>query len=121
MPNQQSDEEALFATILHNVPQFLPRYEEHISDNDELLPYVLMNDFSRFLMEVREDAPLFRTIVELLNRLYQEGNENVRLLLHSTFSETIAVIQDKELHARVWELLSPDLQESVRRFPGRTR
>ena len=32
-------------------PEFQTVYEEHMSDNDELLPHVLMGDFVRFLFD----------------------------------------------------------------------
>ncbi len=51
MTHEPTNAEHLFRELLGVIPEFAPRYDAHLEDNDELLPYVLMDDFSRFVVE----------------------------------------------------------------------
>jgi hypothetical protein len=42
---------ALFQQLLLTAPEFRLAYEEHLTDNGEVLPHVLMADFARFFLD----------------------------------------------------------------------
>ena len=105
-----SSEEHFFDSMLLAIPEFRPRFEEHLESNDEVLSYVLLNDFSRFVLRESENGrseggsgaesrDTCRRCLSFLNTAFSEGDEGIRLLIRSTFSEYAATLwrdQDRQ-------------------------
>jgi len=119
MTHEPANAEQLFHELLNVVPEYAPHYTDHMEANDELLPYVLMDDFSRFVVECcgSEDPDLFERCISLINAWFVSGGDDVRLLLRSTFAETVETLwRNKDEFSRVYDALVPELQHSIRRF-----
>ena len=48
--------ENIFEIIVKEIPEFKSVYDEHILDYEELLPHVLMGDFTRFVVNMYEES-----------------------------------------------------------------
>src|SRR5262245_7539088 len=119
MSHEPANAERLFRELLSAVPEFAPQYDAHLADNDELLPYVLMDDFSRFVVETQSSGHLdvFQRCIRFLNACYVSAGDDVRLLVRSTFSETVETLwRNPGQFAAIYAALVPDLQQTIRTF-----
>ena len=66
--------EQIVPLLTSTSPGFLP------DEDDRDLPYVVLGDFARFLLEAfrKKDEPLLREAAALIERLHQEGDGYVR-------------------------------------------
>jgi hypothetical protein len=73
------------------VPEFAPVIDEHVADNDEVLPHVLFGDLTRFVLAAREsgDDTLVERCVAVLDRALREGDDHVVNLVQVSFVENL--------------------------------
>lgn len=78
--------------LLDAVPELRALYEEHMADNDSLLPHVFMGDIARFAIANAADPRHRPTLARLLGRL-EDGlraeEEGVRELIRASFVENL--------------------------------
>lgn len=128
MARPTTDEGAI-RFLVTEVPELRPLLEEHVADNDGVLPYVVFeSDFTRWFCEgVLADADLeplrrFAAAVELLLDHPKDGVWN---LAGVAFSEPLAVGKREQRAAKkAWDWLGPATRndiESTRNWkPDRT-
>jgi len=87
--------------LVAQVPELLPTYTEHLLDNDQLLPHVLLGDVTRFvvgLCHVIEADPensdnecqTMDAIIALMEEAIISGDQNVQELVGTSFVENLA-------------------------------
>ena len=78
--------------LLRRVPELKAVYDEHLLDNDTLLPHVFMGDVSRFAIAEAE-KPLGRasvsTVLEHLEEGLKSGSDEVKELIVVSFVENL--------------------------------
>ncbi|MCA9173983.1 MAG: hypothetical protein KDB14_05795 [Planctomycetales bacterium] len=119
MTHKPINAQCLFRELLGVVGEYTHRYYAHLEDNDELLPYVLMDDFSRFVIECQSsgDHDVFERCIRFLNECFTFGDDDVRLLVQSTFAETVETLWNMPDHfSAIYNSLVPDLQRTIRTF-----
>jgi hypothetical protein len=105
--------------LLQLLPQLKPIYDEHLADNDTLLPHVFMGDVTRFA--VAEAAkPTSRHILErLLGHLelgLENGSEQVKELVVVSFVENL--IGETVALKAIKPLMGPKLKKEVEAICG---
>ena len=77
--------------VLGRVPEFRPVYEEHVRDNDEVLPHRLLGALTRFVLDAHErgDDNLVDRVLHVLDRLMAEGDDDTQNLVAVSFIEDI--------------------------------
>jgi hypothetical protein len=107
---------------LEEVPELRPAYEEHLADNDELLPHVFFGDVSRSVVSRASagDSDVVARILSCLERVLTEGDEQASELVVVSFVENIAPEDGaaaffeswppalRSWHARVWSGSRPE-------------
>src|SRR5262249_13869100 len=119
---EPTNADVLFQDLLAAVPEFKVEFDEHLKDNEELLPYVLMDDFSSWLLlkydleECDAGGPnydIFRRGIGFLNRAYSAYGERVRVMINTTFCESVEILwREPERLNAILRLLSPELRAS---------
>lgn len=81
-------------------------YDEHIKDNDELLPHVFMGDFTRKIVELDKnirnkkaggaEIMIVKNIMDDLERWMTSGNNEVKELIIVSFIENLIDYENKE-------------------------
>jgi hypothetical protein len=110
--------------LLRAAPDFERVYEEHLMEYDEVLPHVLMGEFTRwFISTVRSVAPpaartvpsspALAPVLELLEREWEEGVGSVRELVSASFLENLH--QAGPDYQRVKSTLGPRLRDQLAR------
>ena len=108
--------------LLLEVPEFKDTYEDHVQFNGEILPIVLMDEFSRFVLEHFRRAMASSTlsndiVTRALNYLESEleqGNETAEVLIRTTFSESVdAEWRDKDFFNALWNRCGPKLRKTI--------
>src|SRR5919205_3077814 len=85
--------------LIARVPELQPLYNEHVADNDELLPHVFMGDVTRFVMTLNANSSgkddkfsvARQTLMKILDFL-EEGmaaSDDVKELISVSFLENL--------------------------------
>lgn len=102
-------------------PDLQPVFKDHKEFNEEILPYVVMDEFSDYVLEnfkAGKDSGLLRRFAEVLENEVAHGEDRVATLIRTTFSESIDTYwKDEELHERMVDLLGPHLRQSCTVMP----
>lgn len=83
---------AFIESLLRLVPDLMPIYEEHLTDNDTLLPHVFMGDVTRFVISKANDPRGRNGVAELLAYLeagLENGSEEIEELIVVSFVENL--------------------------------
>ena len=92
------NEKVFFEMMLNKVPELCPFYEEHLADNDELLPHVFMRDVTRFIVDLQNQmlqskSEKVEKVVSKLFTLFEDamnyGNSEVQNLVAVSFLENL--------------------------------
>jgi len=78
--------------LLRRVPDLKPIYDEHLFDNDALLPHVFMGDVTRFSVAGAGNPRMEASITNLLEHLedgLRIGNDAVKELICVSFVENL--------------------------------
>lgn len=107
------DDSASFVVrLLRAVPELESRYEQHMTDNDSLLPHVFMGEVSRFAVsEAGRPASneALKRLLEFLEREIGSGSLEIEQLIVVSFVENL-IGEDVALSK-----LSPLMGENTRR------
>jgi hypothetical protein len=89
-----SNPQVLFDAVLRALPAFKPVYDQHLADNHELLPHVLMADLSRLILgacrQARQAPPELEPVLALLERAIDSGDKSLFDLIAGSFIEGVA-------------------------------
>lgn len=79
--------------LMRLVPELKPIYDQHLTENDTLLPHVLMADLARFAVDevagVRHRPAVVKLLSQLENGL-SDGDSETRELIVASFAENLA-------------------------------
>lgn len=72
-------------------------YEDHLQENDELLPHVFFGDVTRYIMQLavsstsdhRENASELLRILRFFESSYRESDEKIKNILFVSFLENL--------------------------------
>jgi hypothetical protein len=98
-------------------PAFARAHAEHLAENGELLPYVLLEDFRRWLARhAAADEPEAGAILNVLERCHAHGDADVQNLIGVTILEGLGrdprIPEERGLRDR----LGPSLQAELQRM-----
>lgn len=79
----------LIERLLAAVPDLRPVYDEHISDNDDLLPHVFFGDVTRFAIE-NAATPNVANLLAVLDEGLCDADAEVREVVLASFVENLA-------------------------------
>lgn len=105
------------AELLQKVPELQPAYNQHVQDNQELLPYVFMGDVSRFLFVESEahrlevSQPLVR-ILNFIEKKLETNDKDIHGFIAASVVDNL-VGEDKMLD-KISHLIGPRLQEQFK-------
>src|SRR5690349_18428135 len=97
-------------TLVATIPEFQPIYVDHLAENGELLPHVLMGEFTRFLMEMvrkwraapTDAAGLGQTVeraIALMEDAMGSPDPKLRNLISVSFLENLLPSNEQEVQA----------------------
>ena len=100
MAEGQLDSDSFVDHLLSMVPELRRVYEEHLSENEELLPHVFLGDVTRFVItEFRKgrsdrgeptlDTRVLDRILDLLERAMKSSDTRLRELVSVSFLENL--------------------------------
>jgi hypothetical protein len=100
--------------VIRQIPALKQAYEEHRQTYGEVIPYVIMDEFSNYVIEdlrSHKDSEVFHKFVKTLeNRTGAE--DEVSTMIRTSFCETVdSRWGDKELHGRLMENLSGSMKK----------
>ena len=98
--------------LLDRVPELGSLYDEHIQDNNELLPHVFFGDVTRYVvqeMRCRESQPSqpVQRILSFLEQCMVSGDEQVNELISVSFLENL--LGEDDVLANLKKLMGPNL------------
>jgi hypothetical protein len=88
-------------SLISQVPELRPLLDEHLRDNDQLLPHVFMGDLTRFVVDLHADAyqttgaaeasllQILKEILTALEAAMESGDEDVKELIAVSFLENL--------------------------------
>jgi hypothetical protein len=82
------------------LPEFAAAIDEHVADNDEMLPHVLFGDLTRFVIDgyQRGDNDLVRRALAFLDNALREGDDAVQNLVGVSFVENVGPWDPNQAH-----------------------
>lgn len=105
--------------LLRRVPDLKPIYDEHLTDNDTLLPHVFMGDVVRFAIAEVENPrsrASISTLLEYMEDGLRIGREEVKELIIGSFVENL--IGEVKALKVLKPLMGPTLKTQVGRICG---
>lgn len=100
--------------IIYQVPELKQVHEEHRQAYGEVIPYVIMDEFSNFVIEDlrnHHESEVFRKFIKMLESHIRVEDE-VSNMIRTSFCETVdSHWADKELHNRIIENLSGSMKK----------
>ena len=113
------DERTFVARLLEVVPELRSEYEEHIEDNDELLPHVFMGAVTRFAIAKTVEGrnqPALQRLLAFLEEQANSGSDSIRELIGVSFVENLTG-ENTALNAML-PMLGPALRKEVKTILG---
>ena len=85
--------------LISQVSELRPVLDEHLRNNDQLLPHVFMGDLTRFVVDLHAESlqktaeasssQILRTILRALESGMESGDEGVKELIGVSFLENL--------------------------------
>lgn len=109
---------AFIEELLRRVPDVKPIYDEHVADNDTLLPHVFLGDVSRFVVAEANKGlcPAAIAVLEHLDEGLGIGSEEVKELIVVSFVENL--IGETTALKALNTVMRPRLKAQVKRICG---
>ncbi len=94
-------------SISKTIPELDMILKEHIEYYEEILPYVLMDEFSSDVIERIDQELSFEKFTQIIEEELLKNNSETSTLIKTTFSETIDsyAAEDKSLHTKILSCL----------------
>lgn len=105
--------------LLRLVPELKSNYDEHLADNDTLLPHVFMGDVTRFAITEADKPRSQIVLVRLLDCLEEGlkgGGDEVEELIVVSFVENL--VGETSALKRLRLLMRPNLKREVEAVCG---
>ncbi len=109
-----TNNESFVKELLRKVPELENTYEQHMANNDSLLPHVLMGDVTRFVLAGAEHTQKQKSIARLLEYFeiaLQSGSDEVKELIVVSFVENL--IGEDRVVAVIKPFLGKHLSEAI--------
>jgi hypothetical protein len=111
--------EDFVAELLVHVPELRSVYDEHINDNDELLPHMFLGDVTRYVVRQVEDNAIDTSqsvsrILCLFENEIVNANEDIQELISVSFLENLCGHED--IVTRLGSLMGPNLRKELENF-----
>jgi hypothetical protein len=131
MKFEPANAKCFFQSLIEQVPEFASIYGAHLSFNDELIPYPLMDEFARFLVEEckkslehglnrKKHRDVFTRGVGFLESSLKSNDAGIALMVRSTISESLSSLwQEELLFSSILRSIGPCLRSTLS-MPGRT-
>lgn len=106
--------ELFIERLIHAVPELKGAYDEHLADNDMLLPHVLMGDVTRFIVAALSDAdnhPIVRRVLDYFESELMTGGAESLDLIRSSFVENL--LGERIIINKLKPLMGPDLRREI--------
>ena len=107
--------------LVKQFPFLQKTLEDHLDQNDELLPHVLFGDITRLLLRMHSEAVAERRgfkhledVLAFLDRTFSDGGDKVQELLSVSFLENLPVRRHNG--ADLQDLLGPALKAELTRI-----
>ena len=87
-----TDSELFVDRLLGLVPELKTRFEQHVADNEVLLPHVFMGDVTRFVIDEAKNPNMRETLERFLRAIENElhfENANTKELIQASFVENL--------------------------------
>lgn len=105
--------------LIRNFPEFKSIYQEHIQDNDEILPHILLADIARWIIhEFKTDGASaeVRRLLNYLETSYNHHDSDIEELIHVSLLE---YIYDLDFHGEsITNYLGDSLKSQVSLING---
>src|SRR5687767_6505879 len=78
--------------LLRRAPQLKPSYDQHVRDNDTLLPHVFMGDVARFVIaevENPQSRASVRSLLDCFESGLTTGSDEIKELIVISFVENL--------------------------------
>jgi len=115
-----------FSKLVEQLPEFREYYEEHLKDYDELLNYLLMDDFRRYvqerclqLQEINNDDVIIK-ILKILEEGMKSPDKKLQELISIGFLESLYLDCTYEkypyqtIYLRLKSLMEPELLSELK-------
>ncbi len=108
-------------SLLKSVPELVPLYQEHITDNfNELLPHVFFGEVTRFVVsnyKARQNLEALKRIFDFLDRGINSKDEKLQELISVSFLENLLPEEgEEECFHEIKNLLSKSLQTELKLY-----
>ena len=104
--------------LLGNVPELQSVYDQHLLDNEKLLPHVFMGDVTRFVIEIyrqseTRSAPrdIMRRVLGDLEKAIASSDSELQELVSASFLENLH--QADDTYEGIKKLLGPGLRKEL--------
>ncbi len=104
-------------SLIKDVPDLKSVYDEHISDNDELLGHVFMGDVTRFvenLYNENANSGSLTNILHLFDKAYSSNDECLQGLISVSFLENLS--RGENSYEGIKNMLSVQLTEELSKY-----
>lgn len=103
-------------TLIAEVPDLQSLYDNHLKENNELLPHVFFGDLTRYVVEKiqsrkREDESFVKRILSILEEGLNQGSQEVEELIDVSFVENLS--DQEEILVRLKEFGGPKLLQKI--------
>jgi hypothetical protein len=86
------DHESLVPDLLAAIPEFRPQYEEHLRDYGEVLSYVLLDEFYRFIVDLHHRTRRATEDSKQLEQIITRSTEFLERAVDSTDDELVSLM-----------------------------
>lgn len=111
--------ELFIERLLRLAPELKGAYEEHLVDNDMLLPHVFMGDVTRFVVaaaEGRDDHAVVQRILDYLENELKAGEAESLELIRASFVENL--IGESTVVNKLKPMMGPGLRREIEAICG---
>jgi hypothetical protein len=112
---------AMVGRLVTRFGDLRPLYEDHVRENDELLPHVLFGRLTDWIVRAYLAAPhrgdTWKAVIDQLETEFEHGDDNVRELIAVSFLENLPY--PGEEGADIAEHLGPNLRAELHQLRGR--
>jgi hypothetical protein len=113
--------ESFATTLREQIPEFVSGQQDHIADYGEVLPHVLLGEFTRFLLEdIRSNGMSSEVAIRSLHFLEScasSSDSALQELVAVSFVENLEPTND--LHQRILHVSGPHLHRLSKEMWGR--
>jgi len=105
--------------LLHALPELKSTYDQHLADNDSLLPHVFMGDVTRFVIAKANNSGSHETLKRLFYFFEKElnsGDMEAKELILASFIENL--IGEAMTVQKLAPLMGLDLRRKVKAIVG---